>query len=203
MKHDRDAAQAGREAPRRSSRASCAASSGAHDLAVGADALVDLDHRAYSSSGSTMWRIEQARPVLVADAQRVAEAARRHQQRRLALALEQRVGRDRRAHLHALDLRRAGSARRRRGRAGAGCRRPPRRGTARGSRTAACGSTSVPSGRRPTMSVKVPPRSIQNCHRRDGWNAGSRDAARSSARVVAAFMTVSRKAARDGSPAVS
>ena len=34
----------------------CASSSGEHDLAVRADALVDLDHRSYSSSGSTMWR---------------------------------------------------------------------------------------------------------------------------------------------------
>ena len=46
---------------------------------------------------------EDFRARLVADLQRVAEAARRDQQRALALALEQRVGRDRRAHLDDAD----------------------------------------------------------------------------------------------------
>ena len=58
----------------------------------------------YSSSGRHDVAIEQARPVLVGDAQGVAKAARRDQQRRLALAFEQRVGGHRGAHLHALDL---------------------------------------------------------------------------------------------------
>ncbi len=47
--------------------------------------------------------VEQARAVLLRDAQRVAEAARDDQQRARAAALEQRVGGHRGAHLHALD----------------------------------------------------------------------------------------------------
>ena len=45
--------------------------------------------------------VEQSRSCLSGDAQRIAEAARDDQQRALALALEQRVGGDRGAHLHA------------------------------------------------------------------------------------------------------
>jgi hypothetical protein len=48
--------------------------------------------------------VEDARAVLVGDAQLVAEALRDEEHRRLALALEERVGGDRRAHLHRLDL---------------------------------------------------------------------------------------------------
>jgi hypothetical protein len=47
--------------------------------------------------------VEQPRAVLVGDAQRIAKAARGDQQRGLALALQQRVGGDRGAHLHAVD----------------------------------------------------------------------------------------------------
>ena len=43
--------------------------------------------------------------MLIADAERVAEAARDHERSAVALALEQCVGRDRRAHLHGFDLR--------------------------------------------------------------------------------------------------
>src|SRR5437879_10222923 len=43
--------------------------------------------------------VEEARAVLVGDAQRIAEAARNKQHGALALALEQRVGGDRGAHL--------------------------------------------------------------------------------------------------------
>ncbi len=47
--------------------------------------------------------VEQAGAGLVADAQRVGEAAVDEQQRALALALQQRVGGDRRAHLDGVD----------------------------------------------------------------------------------------------------
>ena len=71
--------------------------------AVGADTLLRLDHALVEQLGQHDVAVEQARPVLVGDAQRVAETAGDDQQRRLALALEQRVGGHRGAHLHALD----------------------------------------------------------------------------------------------------
>ena len=55
---------------------------------------------------------EDLRPRLVADLERVAETLGDQQQRALALALEQRIGRDRGAHLHRADRARVGSARR-------------------------------------------------------------------------------------------
>ncbi len=72
-------------------------------VAVRADALVGLDHLRIEQLGQADVAVEQPRAILVGDAQRVAEAARGHQQRLLALALQQRVGGHRRAHLHALD----------------------------------------------------------------------------------------------------
>ena len=83
------------------------------DRAVGAHALANLLDA----------RVEQLRqhdllgkdvgPRLVADAQRIAKAARDEERRPLALALEQRVGGDGRAHLHRADfLRRDRRARR-------------------------------------------------------------------------------------------
>ena len=48
-------------------------------------------------------QIEQPRPRLVANAQNVGETAVHQQQRPFALALQQRVGRDCGAHLHAVD----------------------------------------------------------------------------------------------------
>ena len=74
------------------------------DLAVHADALGGLDHALVEQFGQHDAAVEQPRARLVGDAQRVAEAARRHQQRALALALQQRIGRHRGAHLDALDL---------------------------------------------------------------------------------------------------
>ena len=76
------------------------------DLAARPDALVDLDHRLVEQRRQLDPPHEQARPVLVADAQRVAEAPGDDQRRALALALQQRVGCHRRAHLHRLDRRR-------------------------------------------------------------------------------------------------
>jgi hypothetical protein len=75
-----------------------------HHVAVRADALLGLDHAAVQQLGQHDVAVEQARAVLVGDAQRVAKAARGDQQRGLALALQQRVGGHRGAHLHALDL---------------------------------------------------------------------------------------------------
>lgn len=75
-----------------------------HDhLAVRADALVDLDDGLVQRIGQHDVEVEQARPVLVRDAQHVAKAARRRERGAFALAFEQRVGRDRRAHLHHVD----------------------------------------------------------------------------------------------------
>ncbi len=69
------------------------------DRSVGEHAFVDLDDR-----GIELLRLpdvagEDLRPRLVADLERVAEAARGHEQRALAAPLEQRVGRHRGAHL--------------------------------------------------------------------------------------------------------
>ena len=52
-----------------------------HHLAVRADALVGLDHALVQQLGQHDVAVEQPRPVLVGDAQRVAKAARGDQQR--------------------------------------------------------------------------------------------------------------------------
>ncbi len=67
------------------------------------DALVRLDGARMERFRQHDVKIEQARPILVGDAQGVAEAARDHQHGRFALALEQRIGRHRRAHLDRSD----------------------------------------------------------------------------------------------------
>ena len=132
------------------------------DAAVGAHPLVDLDHALEQHVGLDDFLGEDFRPRLIADAERVAETFGRDQERALALALEQGIGRDRRAHFHRTDA------------AGRDWRRPEpgfrqvtdalHSGVAIGLRilgqqlvrdqvaVRAC---------RPTMSVKVPPRSIQ------------------------------------------
>jgi hypothetical protein len=76
----------------------------AHDFAVRAHALVDLVHLAIEHLRQLDVPVEDARPVLVGDAQLVAEALRDEEHGGLALALEERVGGDRRAHLHGIDL---------------------------------------------------------------------------------------------------
>src|SRR6266853_1553650 len=73
-------------------------------LAPGADALLHLDDFRIQELGQDDVPVEDAGPVLVGDAQRVAKAARDEEHGALALALEKRVGRDGRAHLHDLDL---------------------------------------------------------------------------------------------------
>ncbi len=74
-----------------------------HDLAVRAHALVHLDHLAIEEFREPDVAVEYPRPVLVGDAQLVAEAAGDEERRGLALPLQQRIGGDRRAHLHRLD----------------------------------------------------------------------------------------------------
>jgi hypothetical protein len=74
-----------------------------YDVAVCTDALVDLhdflvEHR---------WQLdvprEDIRAILVGDAEGISKSARRNEQGAVALALEQRVGGDRRAHAHGVD----------------------------------------------------------------------------------------------------
>ena len=73
------------------------------DRAVGAHALVDFGDALVQHVGLDDVAGENLRPRLVADLQRVAETFGDQQQRAVALALEQRVGGDRRAHLHRAD----------------------------------------------------------------------------------------------------
>jgi len=72
--------------------------------AVGAHALVDLDHAPEQHVGLDDVAGENLRPRLVADLERVAETLRGEQERALALALQQRIGGDRGAHFHRADL---------------------------------------------------------------------------------------------------
>ena len=73
------------------------------DGSVRQNALVDFDH-----AGIELLRLEDVSrenlwPRLIADLQRIAESLGRHQKGALALPLEQRVGRHRRAHFHEAD----------------------------------------------------------------------------------------------------
>ena len=72
-------------------------------LAARAHALPCFDHRAVQQLGQHDVPVEQPRSVLIGDSQRIAKALRSHQQRCLALALEQGVGGDGSTHLHAVD----------------------------------------------------------------------------------------------------
>jgi hypothetical protein len=71
--------------------------------AVGAHALVDFERALVEHLGLDDVAGEDLRPSLVADAQRVAEAFRDDEERALALALEERIGGNRCAHLHGAD----------------------------------------------------------------------------------------------------
>ena len=73
------------------------------DRAVGAHALVDFDDALEQHLRLDDVLGEDLRPRLIADAQRVAETLGGEQQRAVALALQQRIGRDRGAHLHRAD----------------------------------------------------------------------------------------------------
>ena len=74
-----------------------------HEVTAGADAFVDLDHPRVQQLRQHDAPIEQPRPVLVRDAERVAKAAGDAEHGPLALPFEQRVGRHRRAHLDRVD----------------------------------------------------------------------------------------------------
>ena len=69
--------------------------------AVGVDAFVRLDEFGIQRRRQADRASEDVRPVLIADAQGVAQAAGRDEQRRIALAREQRVRRDGGAQTHA------------------------------------------------------------------------------------------------------
>ncbi len=73
------------------------------DGPVGEHALVDLDHPGVELLGLDDLLREDLGARLVADLERVTKTARREEQRALAATLEQRVGRDRRAHLDGAD----------------------------------------------------------------------------------------------------
>ena len=72
-------------------------------VTVGTDPLVDLYHALVEHLWQHDVAGEDRRAILVGDAQRVAKATGYQQQRAIALALEQRVGGDGRAHLDGLD----------------------------------------------------------------------------------------------------
>jgi hypothetical protein len=74
-----------------------------YHFAVRSDSLVCLDHPRVQQFGQHDATIEQPGPVLIGDAKCVAKAARDHQHRRFALALEQRIGGDGGSHLHGVD----------------------------------------------------------------------------------------------------
>ena len=98
----------------RSAASAAARSSARTHLAMRADALVDLDDFLVEHRRQFDVPHEQFRPVLIGDAQRVGEAARGDEHRAIALALEQRIGGDRRAHFHGVDVVRGQRRRRRR-----------------------------------------------------------------------------------------
>ena len=66
-------------------------------------ALVDLDHALVEELGQDDFAGEEEGAVLVSDAERVAEPPGDQENRSVALAFQQRVGRDRGAHLHRVD----------------------------------------------------------------------------------------------------
>ena len=78
----------------------------AFDRAVGAHPLIDLDHPLVEHVRLDDMLRENLRPRLVADPQRVAKTLGDQKERALALALKERIGRNRGAHLHGADARR-------------------------------------------------------------------------------------------------
>ncbi len=100
---DRDGAEAGREG-RLEAGPRLVAVERRLDRAVGAHPLLDLDDVAVELLGQHDVAREDVGAVLVADAQRVAQALRDGQHGGRALALEERVGGDGGAHLDGVDL---------------------------------------------------------------------------------------------------
>ena len=76
---------------------------GFDDLAVRAYALVHLQHFGIERRGFGDGAGEELRAGLIADGERIGETACDREQRRLALAFEERVGGDGGAHLHRRD----------------------------------------------------------------------------------------------------
>ena len=74
-------------------------SSALQHLALRGHPLVRLHDELVKLRGQDDLAIEQPWTVLVADSQRIAKPARDHEQRAIALALQQGIGRDRGAHL--------------------------------------------------------------------------------------------------------
>jgi hypothetical protein len=74
-----------------------------HHLAASADSDIDFDGGLIQRLRPTNVQRENIRPVLVADAQAILEPPVNHQSHRLAFALQQRIGADRRAHFDAID----------------------------------------------------------------------------------------------------
>ena len=72
-------------------------------LAPRTDALLHLDDLRIQKFGQHDVPVENSRPVLIGDAQRVAKAARDEEHGAFALALQERVGGDRGTHFHDLD----------------------------------------------------------------------------------------------------
>ena len=125
--------------------------------AVGVDAFVSLDEFGIQRRRQADRASEDVRTVLIADAQGLAQAAGRDQQRRIALAREQRVRRDGGAQTHAQH--RAAALRS----CAASIDSMPRTAGSpecSGSRDRTLSACSSPSGLTPTTSVKVPPRSM-------------------------------------------
>ena len=72
-------------------------------VALGGHALIRLDHAFVKHVRQLDLQREQLGPVLIADAQLVAQALRRHQHGALAFAGQQRIGGDCRTHAHFAD----------------------------------------------------------------------------------------------------
>ena len=92
-------------------RAQCRQVKRREHVAGSIDALLGLDHLRVQPLRQHDVAGEDIGPILVADAQPVAEAGRGHEQHRLAAAGEERVGGDRRADLHQGDARPWGAVR--------------------------------------------------------------------------------------------
>ena len=78
---------------------------GLQHFALGRVALVGLDDLRIERRGQLDVKVEEARPVLVADRERVAETGRRDERGRHAAALEEGIGRDGRADADHVDRR--------------------------------------------------------------------------------------------------
>src|SRR5690348_785611 len=96
---DRNGANAVLESPYQAD--ACGAQiNGSQHLPLGAQTLLYLEHTLVEQLRQDDVPVEQPRPALIADPQRIAESRRDGEERAHAVALQQRVGRDGRSHLH-------------------------------------------------------------------------------------------------------